>query len=223
MEPKSTRANQIREALADDIIAGRIPIGTHLDEARLAQQFSVSRTPIREALRDLATTGLVRSRAHRGAVVAVIPGEPVTAFCEAVAELEAVCARLCALKMTAADRSRLQTLHRAGGEHVRSGDAERYHYANAAFHEAIRQGSHNPILEEFVATMRNRFTPLSRAQFREPSRLAESYAEHEDIMAAILRGDAAQAHRVALHHGLSIRRAFVGYAAANAQKQTAAE
>ncbi len=214
MTAKGTLADHVREALADDIIAGRLAAGARLDEARLAQRFAVSRTPVREALRELAATGLIRSRAHQGAEVAAIPSERVAEIFEALAELEAVCARLCALKMPAADRRGLETLHRQCAELVRSGDVERYHLANAALHTAIRRGSHNAVLEESVSRLRDRFAPLSRAQFREPGRLARSYAEHDEIVRAILRGDAVQAYRVALQHGASIRRAFVDYAAA---------
>lgn len=149
-----------------------IAAGTHLDEARFAKRFAVSRTPVCEALRELAATGLVRSKAHQGAVVATIPDEGVAEIFEAVAELEAVCARLCALKMSAGNRRRLEELHHHCRELVRSGDAELYHVANAEFHAAIRHGSYTVMLEEAVATLRRRFAPLSCAQFRGPGRLA---------------------------------------------------
>jgi DNA-binding GntR family transcriptional regulator len=220
-----TRADRVREALADDIVAGRLAAGTRLDEVRLAKRFAVSRTPVREALRELGATGLVLSRAHQGAVVAAIPSERVAEICESLAELEAVCARLCARNMTAADRRDLDELHRHCGQLVRSGDSERYHVANAAFHAALRRGSHNTVLEEIVAALRDRFAPLSRAQFRGAGRLGQSYTEHDGIVQAILRGDADQAYRATLVHGSSINRAFVTYAAthAGAGKQEAAE
>jgi DNA-binding GntR family transcriptional regulator len=225
MTAKRTRADRVRDLLADDILTGRLAAGTRLDEARLAKRFAVSRTPVREALRELAATGLVRSKAHIGAVVASIPGEQIAEIFEAVAELEAVCARLCAVKMSAADRRRLEELHRRCGELVRSGDNDRYHLANGEFHAVIRQGSHNAVLDEMVATLRDRFAPLSRAQFREAGRLARSYGEHEEIVRAILRGDAAQAYHAAIRHGSSIRRAFVDYTATHSgpRKPEAAE
>lgn len=225
MTVKSTRADRVSEALADDIVAGRLEAGARLDEASLAKRFAVSRTPVREALRELAATGLVRIKAHQGAVVATIPDERVTEIFEAVAELEAVCARLCALKMAVGERRRLEELHRHCRELVRSGDAELYHVANAEFHAAIRHGSHNAMLEEAVSTLRRRFAPLSRAQFRGPGRLAQSYAEHDEIVSAILRGEADQAYRVTLLHVLSVRRAFVDYAATRVspEKHEAAE
>jgi len=211
--PRSTRADLVREALADDIISGRVAAGSRLDEASLARRFAVSRTPVREALRELAATGLVRSKAHQGAVVGTITEDRIGELFEALAELEAVCARLSALKMSPLDRRRLEELHYRCGELVRSSNSDLYHAANAEFHAAIRGGSRNSVLQEMVADLRRRFAPLSRAQFRGPGRLAQSYAEHDEIVRAILRGSAQQAYQAARQHALSIRRSFVDYAA----------
>ena len=213
MSTPSTRADLVREALADDIISGRLPAGTRLDEASLAKRFAVSRTPVREALRELAATGLVRSKAHQGAVAATITEERIAELFETLAELEAVCARLSAIKMTPGDRRRLEELHHRCGEIVRSSNVDLYHAANADFHAAIRGGSRNSVLQEMVADLRRRFAPLSRAQFRGPGRLAQSYAEHDEIVRAILRGNAQQAYTATREHALSIRRSFVDYAA----------
>ena len=211
--PPQTRADRVREALADDIIAGRAPPGTRLDEASLAKRFAVSRTPVREALRELAATGLARITPHQGAVVVRVSEGRLGEIFEAVAELEATCSRLAALRMSAAERVALEVLHRQCGTLVRSGDAERYHAAHAEFHAAVRRGSGNAVLQETVAALRHRFAPLSRAQFRGPGRLARSYAEHEEIVRAIQRGDAGEAYRVAHRHVLSVRSAFSDYAA----------
>src|ERR1700742_2081919 len=65
---KITRAEELRLQLADEIVRGGLPPGSPLDETDIARRFSVSRTPVREALRQLAASGLVDSRAHRGGV-----------------------------------------------------------------------------------------------------------------------------------------------------------
>src|SRR5678815_3561075 len=67
---KVTRAEELRLQLADEIVRGTLPPGAGLDETDLARRFNVSRTPVREALRQLAASGLIDARAHRGAVVA---------------------------------------------------------------------------------------------------------------------------------------------------------
>jgi DNA-binding GntR family transcriptional regulator len=216
------RADLVRNALADDIIAGRLAAGTRLDETSLAKRFAVSRTPVREALRELVASGLAESRAHVGAIVATTTEARFHDIFEAVAELEAACARLSALKMSAAERYRLEELHRHCGRVVQSADAELYHAANAAFHAAIRQGSRNTVLQEMVGTLRRRFAPLSRSQFRSAGRLAASYAEHDQVVRAILRGDGEQAFHAMRRHHSGVRRSFAEYAAAR-QAADAAE
>jgi len=215
------RADRVRDALADDIIAGRLRAGSRLDETLLAKRFAVSRTPVREALRELAASGLAESRAHLGAVVATMTEARFNDIFEAVAELEAVCARLSALKMSAAERYRLEELHRQCGRLVQSGDAELYHAANAEFHAAIRQGSQNAVLQEMVGMLRRRFAPLSRSQFRSAGRLAASYGEHDQVVRAILRGDGEQAFNAMRRHHSGVRRSFAEYAAAQMAGQAA--
>ncbi len=203
---KTTRVDRVRETLADDILSGRLESGARLDEVGLARRFDVSRTPVREALRELAAMGLVQTRAHSGAAVADLVTARLTEMFEAVAELEAVCARLSALKMTSPERYRLEELHHQCGGLVRRGDAELYHQANADFHAAIRVGCHNLALDDAMATLRRRFAPLSRIQFRGEGRLADSYAEHDEVVRAVLRGNAELAFQ-------TMRRSRLGRAA----------
>src|SRR3546814_4027244 len=97
--------------MAEAILAGEFAPGSRLDEQHLAQRYSVSRTPVREALRQLATTGLIEMRPRSSAVVAsVTPGQLEELFV-AMGELEATCARLAALSMGPTERRRLQALH----------------------------------------------------------------------------------------------------------------
>src|SRR5271169_448955 len=106
---KITRAEELRLQLADEIVRGGLPPGAALDETDLARRFNVSRTPVREALRQLAASGLVDARAHRGAVVAQPSIERLSGMFEAMAELEALCAGLAAERMTPAERHRLRS------------------------------------------------------------------------------------------------------------------
>src|SRR3979409_138523 len=98
------RAGELRLQLADEIVRGVLAPGSALDETDIARRFGVSRTPVREALRQLVASGLVEARAHRGAVVAQPSLERLTGMFEAMAELEALCAGLAAERMTAAER-----------------------------------------------------------------------------------------------------------------------
>src|SRR5213080_3004855 len=108
---KITRAEELRLQLADEIVRGALAPGSPLDETDIARRFSVSRTPVREALRQLAASGLVDARAHRGAVVARPSPARLTGMFEAMAELEALCAGLAAERMPAAERQALEALH----------------------------------------------------------------------------------------------------------------
>src|ERR1700719_4991000 len=108
---KTTRAEELRLQLADEIVRGTLPPGAALDETDIARRFKVSRTPVREALRQLAASGLVDARAHRSAVVARPTIDRLTGMFEAMAELEALCAGLAAERMLAAERHRLEAIH----------------------------------------------------------------------------------------------------------------
>jgi DNA-binding GntR family transcriptional regulator len=108
---KITRAEELRLQLADEIVRGALAPGAALDETEIARRFSVSRTPVREALRQLVASGLVEARAHRGAVVARPSLERLGGMFEAMAELEALCAGLAAQRMTPVERQRLEAIH----------------------------------------------------------------------------------------------------------------
>jgi DNA-binding GntR family transcriptional regulator len=155
--------------------------------------------------------GLLETRAHSGAAVADLAMARLADMFEAVAELEAVCARLSALKMTTPERSRLEQLHHHCGDLVKRGSADLYHAANDDFHAAIRVGCHNAALEDAMETLRRRFAPLSRAQFRGEGRLADSYAEHDEVVRAILRGNADQAFQSMRLHVSRVQHAFEDY------------
>jgi DNA-binding GntR family transcriptional regulator len=186
---RRTLAEELRAALADDIVRGLIAPGAGLEETELARRFGVSRTPVREAVRQLAASGLVELRAHRGAVVARPSDERLLGMFEAMAELEALCAGFAAGRMTPAERGELEAVHEDLRVLVHGGDPQPYHEANEAFHGAIYAGAHNGYLAEMTHATRARVQPFRRAQFRNLGRLAKSQAEHDRVVVAIMRGD----------------------------------
>jgi DNA-binding GntR family transcriptional regulator len=190
---KITRAEELRLQLADEIVRGALRPGTALDETDIARRFSVSRTPVREALRQLVASGLVEARAHRGAVVAQPSIERLTAMFEAMAELEALCAGLAAERMTPAERHRLEAVHEELRVLSHAGNPDRFHEVNERFHNTIYAGSQNWYIAEITLATRVRVQPFRRAQFRNLGRLAKSHAEHDRVVEAILRGDRAGA------------------------------
>src|SRR5688500_17260152 len=108
---KLTLAEELRLQIADEIVRGALEPGAALDETELARRFGVSRTPVREAIRQLAASGLVETRAHRGSVVAQPDARHVAGMFEVMAELESLCAGYAAERMTAVERQALLELH----------------------------------------------------------------------------------------------------------------
>jgi DNA-binding GntR family transcriptional regulator len=200
---KITKAFEIQKAIANDIVHGRRAPGTALDETLLAREFEVSRTPIREAIRQLEMTGLVEARPHRGAVVSDVTPERLDDMFAVMRELEALCARLAATAMTPDERQRLRALHDSSASLVESGDSDAYASLNDAFHDAIYNGSHNGFLAETTRQVRYRLSPFRTVQLEGPGRAAHSFDEHEKIVAAFERGDAAAAEtEMRVHLGI---------------------
>lgn len=192
---KMTKAQAMVQAIADDIVHGRYLPGTALDETALAATYGVSRTPTREALRQLEAIGLVKGRARRGALVTDVTEQQLDDMFAVMAELEALCARWSALQMTAAERRTLQAIHDNSAAFVAAGDRASYIEANSRFHEAIYKGAHNSFLAEMALSVRKRLLPFRRAQFETLGRLAKSHFEHGRVTLAIQRGDAEAAAR----------------------------
>lgn len=190
---KQTAADRVRMALADEIVRGVIGPGVPLDEASIAERFAVSRTPVREAIRQLEAIGFAEARPHRGAVVPLFTPEKLNEIFLVMAELEALCARLAAEAATPADKAALQEVHLACRDAAHEGDIGRYYELNIRFHETIYAIGHNSFLAEVTMGVRNRVAPFRRAQFQSLGRLVRSVEEHEAVVAAILAGDAEKA------------------------------
>ncbi|HZR90486.1 MAG TPA: GntR family transcriptional regulator [Bradyrhizobium sp.] len=209
---KITRAEELRLQLADEIVRGALAPGAPLDETDIARRFSVSRTPVREALRQLAASGLIETRAHRGAVVARPTLERLTGMFEVMAELEAICAGLAAERMTAVERHRLEAVHEELRVLSYAGNPDRFHEVNERFHNTIYAGSQNTYIAEMTLATRVRVQPFRRAQFRNLGRLAKSQAEHDRVVVAIMRGDKAGAELAMRAHIELVRDEYELYA-----------
>jgi len=208
---RKTLAEELRLQIADEIVRGVRAPGSALDETELADRFNVSRTPVREAIRQLAASGLVESRPHRGAVVARPDEERLVGMFEAMGELEALCAGLAAERMQPAERSALEATHEKLRALIHVGDPQSHHEANEAFHGIIYAGAHNDYLAEMAIATRIRVQPFRRAQFRNLGRLAKSYAEHHSVVEAILRGDRPAAAAAMHGHILTVREEYESY------------
>jgi len=210
-KPRKTRAEELRLHLADEIVRGVVAPGAALDELTLARRFSVSRTPVREAIRLLAASGLVEVRAHRAALVAQPSEQHLVGMFEAMAELEAMCAGFAAERMTITERRALEDIHERLRVLIQSGDPQRYYEVNEAFHASIYAGSHNSYLAEITLATRARVQPFRRAQFRNLGRLSKSHIEHDRVVEAILRGERMVAATAMRSHILTVRDEYDAY------------
>jgi DNA-binding GntR family transcriptional regulator len=211
---RKTLAETLRMRLADEIIGGELEPGAALDETSLAQRFRVSRTPVREAIRQLAASGLVEARAHRGALVARPSADRLLGMFEAMAELEALCAGFSAERMSGSERRALENTHEEMRALIIGGDPQRFHDVNEALHNAIYAGAHNDYLAELTLATRARVQPFRRAQFRNLGRLAKSHAEHDRVVMAIMRGDCKEAANAMREHIMTVREEYEIYAKA---------
>lgn len=195
-----TRADQLRRALEEDIFAGTLKPGDRLDEQSLAHRFEVSRTPVREALRQLSASGLVEVRPRQGAVVSVITLPRLVEMFEVMAELEAMCARLAARRMSDKERADLKRFVEDCEDFEKKTDLEGYYAANKVFHDAIYDGSHNEVLADMTRSLHRRTAPYRRHQLNRPGRINESLSEHKEVVDAILAYDADAASRLMARH-----------------------
>ncbi len=151
---RHTLADTIIYALTEEIVGKRIAPGSELDESRLAERFGASRTPVREALRQLAASGLVDLRPHRTPMVAVIDEKRIGEMFEVMAELEALCAARAARLMPPAARAALERHHQMMGVAMRAADVDAYRRGNLAFHALIYEGADNQYLRDLALSTR---------------------------------------------------------------------
>lgn len=193
-------SEKLRESIEEEIATGALPPGAHLDEIALAERFGVSRTPIREALSLLAGEGLLEIRPRRGAVVAHVTPQRLIEMFEVMAELEAMCARLAARRITEQELDDLSATHQVCVEAAEKKDSDSYFYANEKFHRAIYVASQNQFLLEQATALQRRLRPYRRLQLRVRHRLQNSLREHQGILDAIREGNVAGAAEVMRGH-----------------------
>ena len=200
-------ADEVFRKIADEIAIGVFLPGERLDETVLAARFQVSRTPVREALKQLAITGLVLYRPNRGSVVTDMTPAQLDQMFEVIGELEATCARHAALRMTDAERNLLCDLHAQSRLAIQNQDADAYDTINRDLHTVIIQGCHNPVLIEIVTGLRHKISTFRRTQFRNLERMSASYEEHSVIVEALMARDVVTCYREMRAHLLSARSA----------------
>jgi len=183
------RADKIADELEEMIFVGRFNDGDRLDEIRLAAQFGVSRTPIREALQRLVASGLAEQIPRRGVFVRQ-PGlvELVEMF-EVMAEIEAVCARLAANRISEAALDELERVNGRCQQTIEEDNTDGYYQENERFHQIIYQQSGNSFLAAKALRLQHRLKPYRRIQLRLRGRMVQSLTEHEAVVSALRTGE----------------------------------
>jgi DNA-binding GntR family transcriptional regulator len=198
-QPTESLAEAVHRQLEAEITAGRLRPGARLDEQELARRFGASRTPVREALRLLGADGLVELRGRQGATVRVIALPTVLEMFQVMGELEGLCARLAARRITERQRQRIADAHEVLTASTDNG-VDAFYEHNQAFHEAIYDASASAFLAEQTRQLRNRVATYRRRVTAMPNRIADTLREHEAVMLAIFNRDPEAAHTAMRAH-----------------------
>lgn len=182
-------ADTIRATLEEMIVTGQFADGERLDEQRLAERFDASRTPLREAFQQLAASGLVVLEARRGAFVRQPAFEEMVEMFEVMAELEALCGRLAARRVTEPVLAAITTTVHACEAAVARGDSDGYYAENEQFHRLIYDASGNRFLASEAMRLHRRLQPYRRMQLQLRGRMGQSLDEHRTILRSLERGD----------------------------------
>jgi DNA-binding GntR family transcriptional regulator len=185
---------EVAELLRQRIFAakpGDMEPGAWIDELSLAQEYGISRTPLREAIKVLAAEGLVTMKMRRGAYVTEVNAKDLRDVFHLMAVLEADAAATVAAKATAAQIQALDALHQQLEK--ATSDRVKFFQLNETFHVKLLEIADNKWRDQMVADLR-KVMKLNRAQsLLKAGRIEESLAEHEAIMAALKKRDPAAA------------------------------
>ncbi len=193
-------ASKARRAIEDDILSGRLLPGAVLDERAWAQRLGISRTPVREAIRDLTAQGLVRSPPRQQAYICKVDGSELIELFEALIGLETLVAELAARRISDEELTRLQAVHNQSESAMRAGDVETFQQHNITFHTIIADASRNQTLLRFLRSVRTRVTPYRVWLFEKLDRMARSYEDHTKIIDALRRHDSILVRQLMREH-----------------------
>ena len=193
-------SDKIKSEIENAITEGVLLPGDSIDEAELALQYQVSRTPIREALIQLQVQGLLTSLPRGGMIVAKMDLQQLLSLWELLAELEGVTVRLACQRMTPDELASLVTLHGESIAVVKADDVAGWQESNLRFHELIYRATRNPYLRQEVMRMRTRTGYYRRHAFGALGRIKSSFEQHQLIVEAFQRRDAEAASLAMIAH-----------------------
>jgi DNA-binding GntR family transcriptional regulator len=200
-QEKETRLSpdHLIRVLEDDILNNVLKPGDKLDEQSLARRFEVSRTPVREALRHLASSGLIDIRKNQGATVKRLTTAQLIEMFQVMAEYEGLSARLSARRVTRDEIAEMHQRHEECAALAKAEDHDGFYAANNAFHDMIFRGARNEFLQAESRRLRNRLN-VYRRYITTPRTMALSVLEHGRIIDAITARNEDVAHSLMREH-----------------------
>ena len=198
---KFTKASdKIRLEIENSIKSATLLPGDPIDEAELASQYKVSRTPIREALIQLQAQGMLTSLPRGGMVVAKMDLQQLLSLWELLAELEGVAVRLACQRMTPEERNGIAMHHERSLKVAEADDIAGWQESNLRFHELIYRASRNPYLRQEVLRMRARTGYYRQHAFGALGQIRTSFEPHGQIVRAFNNNDGEAASIAMLAH-----------------------
>lgn len=191
---------EVAEIVARMIYSSQLKPGQWIDEMQLCEQLDISRTPLREALKVLASDGLVELIPRKGSYVKTISAEELDELFPIVALLEGLCAQRTAEQISPDELTDLQLIHANLERHAAAGDIVRYYEDNILFHDALKRISRNSWLERLTLDLSRVIRLARQKQLKLGSRLQHSLEEHRNIMTAIEARDGAAANNAMSQH-----------------------
>ena len=182
---------EVAELLRQRIFSRELTPGSWIDELKLAEEYGISRTPLREALKVLATEGLITMKVRRGAYVTEVNEKDLTDVYHLLSLLESDAAGVVAANATAPQLKQLQDLHNQLEKAV--GNREKFFQINEDFHMRLLEIANNRWRDQMVADLRKVMKLNRHNSLLKSGRIEESLAEHRAIMQAISARDSATA------------------------------
>ena len=182
--------DDVADRLRHRIFEGALPAGAYVDEVALCTEWSISRTPLREALKVLTAEGLVRHEPRRGCFVSEITERDLDEIFPVIALLEGRCAFEAATNATDADLAALEQLHDRLQRSAKAKRITEYYETNYAIHEAIIVLANNRWLAQVIGDLRKIVKLARLQQLHAPGRLEQSLSEHMAVYAALKAHDA---------------------------------
>jgi len=193
-------ADSVRERIEQMIVTGEFADGERLDEVKLAEQFGVSRTPLREAFQSLAASGLLTLEARRGAFIRHPDFVELVEMFEVMAELEAMCGFRAARRITEQQMNDIARTIDACEAAISEGDSDEYYRENEKFHHLLYEASGNRFLAREAARLHKRLKPYRRMQLRVNGRMPQSMREHRAVFSALKAGNSKLAAKILRLH-----------------------